>query len=326
VISAAFALVLAAAAQTCPLHPVAAAAPLAGHALRVGHAPPAFAFTSGLERDEDGAPNAYHRGLADDRADPGLDSICEGGSVMQWRAGRLIDRYDAGGSVGAREGTDRKTGLSRARLCKRDYLALRDAGFPACGPGRLCMLWYGVAATPRRCGWPSAFGGAADQACGVPILQPHGAGVADGPFYVTTTALQRPGAADDSRVQSDNVDAAKVPYIVLPGGLTPPEGLRWRLGDLAAVQWHGRVVYAVVGDIGPPHRLGEASRALLARLRPAGVEGIDADDPATTVVFPGTHARVLTHWPLTAAAIAAQGRAAAAGTGLAGCKGLGGVR
>jgi hypothetical protein len=245
---------------------------------------------------------------------------------MEWRAGRLVDKYDAGGSVGALEGVDPTTGVGRTRLCKRDYLALRDAGFPACGPGRLCMLWYGVAAAPRRCGWPSASGGAGDKDCGVPILQHHGAGVPDGPFYVTITALQRPGAADDSRVQSDNLDASQVPYIVLPRGLKPPEGLRWQVGDLAAVQWHGRVVYAVVGDIGPPKKLGEASRALLTRLRPAGVEGIDADDPVTTVVFPTTRARVLTHWPLTAPAIAAQGRAVVAGMGLAGCKGLGGVQ
>ena len=300
----------AALAQVCPLRdldPASAPTVLSGHSAMVGSAPPAFSFLSKVERDDDGAPTAYHRGLVDDRTDPGLDHVCVGGSVLDFAGGRLHDRYAKGGSVGALAGKDPATGLGRSAMCKRDYIAIRDAGFPACGPGALCMIWYGIAAESRSCGFESDFGGADDKRCGAPIRQ-TGANGQPLDFYLTTTALRRPGSPGDTRVQSDYVNAAQVPYVVVPGRLSVSGLPAWAPGDLALMVWHGRTVYAVVGDTGPKAKIGEASRAALAALQSGAVSPIDSKDPAATVVFPGTAAMVMSKWPLSAATIETAGR------------------
>lgn len=55
-----------------------------------------------------------------------------------------------------------------------------------------------------------------------------------------------------------SVDADKVPYIVLPlGGFASELGLQ--LGDIAAVVFQDKVVYALVADQGPKCKLGEGS-------------------------------------------------------------------
>lgn len=323
-------------AADCPLALAPASAvsgPLAGKAVRVwsggasAPTPAAVAFNSGLQRDDDGAPNAYHRGLAGDARDPGLDPICVGGSVLEYRNGRLVNKYGDSGSMGGLSGVDPATRIGRTRLCKRDYIALRDAQFPACGPGKLCMIWYGVASTPRACGYPSAFGKADDLRCGEPIRQalPDG-GQSD--FYLTTTKLRRPGSPRDSHVQSDYADASVVPYLVMPGGLRLPVSRKWEPGDLVAVVWEGRTAWGVIGDTGPADKIGEASRAMLRMLNGgASVGTIDPEAPATTLVLPGTAARVMTEWPLNPAKIAQLGRAAAAAVpggvaGLKACPGL----
>lgn len=309
-------------AQTCPLQavPEATLAPLLKdrNTLVGTHPTPALAFQSAVERDDDGAPNAYHRGLPTGPGrDDGLDHICAGGSVMEFHDGRLVDRYAKGGSIGTLEG--------HSPECKRDYIAIRDAKFPACGPGRLCMLWYGIASEKRRCGYPNAFGGAEDERCGAPILQEGRE------FYLTTTALTRPGSPSGSRVQSDYVDAATIPYAVLPGSLTFPGGMRWQAGDLGAMLWKGKVVHVVVGDTGPSKKIGEASRAALAALTGSGTATIGAGSPATTLIFPGTRDLVADHWPLQPARIKAAAEKLVAslpgGTaGLAKCTGFAGLR
>lgn len=337
VLAPAFALALSVAAgpgaaQTCPLAPVAAAAlpdVLARAGVMRRSQPDAVAYTAKVDRDDDGAPTAYHRGLQDARPDPGLDHICVGGSVLEFANGRLFDRYGKGGSVGQLGGTDPKTGASRSQMCKRDYIAVRDAGFPGCGPGVLCMIWYGVAAEPRACGFPSSFGGADDKRCGAPVRQLDAQGQATD-YYLTTTALRRPQSPGNSRLQADYVDAAQVPYVVLPGGVKLPVTTPWAVGDLALVVWKSRTVYAVVGDTGPAAKLGEASRAAVQVLRGGGIAAIPADDPATTLVFPGTAARLQGRWPLTATDIDAEGRKLVAQAGgaaaLAVCPGLAGLR
>jgi hypothetical protein len=296
--------------QSCPLRSAAPATltgVLAGRSVMVGTSPASVMFTSKLDRDDDGAPNAYHRGLNDEGPDPGLDHICVGGSVLEFAAGRLRDRYATGGSIGALGGIDPASGMGRSRMCKRDYIAIRDAGFPACGPGVLCMIWYGIAAEKRRCGFPSSFGGAGDLRCGAPILQTDSTGTpADN--YLTTTALRRPNSPGDTRMQTDYVDASTIPYIVMPGGLRLPNGSAWAPGDLAVMVWHGRTVYAVIGDTGPDGKIGEASRAALAALQAGQVHAIAPADPATTLVFPGTAPRVMTTWPLTRTLIDTEGR------------------
>jgi Fungal chitosanase of glycosyl hydrolase group 75 len=169
------------------------------------------------------------------------------------------------------------------------------------------MIWYGIAAEERRCGFRSNFGDADDRRCGAPIRQTDAAGTPTD-HYLTTTALRRPAAPGDTRVQSDYVDAANVPYVVMPGGLRLPNGEAWAPGDLAVIVWHGRTVYAMIGDTGPATKIGEASRAALAALHGGGVSPIAPEDPATTLVFPGTAARVMTTWPLSRAAIDTEGR------------------
>jgi hypothetical protein len=134
-------------AQTCPLQIAAGhdlSGPLMGKQVLASKEPAAVSFRSKVDRDDDGAPDAYHRGLPGGGPDPGLDHICAGGSVMEYRDGRLYDKYATGGSVGQLQG--------HSPECKRDYIQIRDAGFPACAPGQLCMLWYGLASEPRHCG------------------------------------------------------------------------------------------------------------------------------------------------------------------------------
>ena len=192
------------------------------------------------------------------------------------------------------------------------------------------MIWYGVAAEPRACGYPSSFGGASDPRCGAPIRQVDDQGRPTD-YYLTTTALRRPGAAGQSKVQADYVDAAKVPYVVLPGGMNLPVSTPWAVGDLAVVVWKGRSVYAVVGDTGPRNKIGEASRATLAGLHGGnGVAAIDGSDPATTLIFPGTASRLRGRWPLSAAEITTEGKKLIEQTGgaaaLARCPGLEGLQ
>jgi len=292
--------------------------------------PDVVSYTSKVARDDDGAPNAYHRGNADASMDPGLDHICVGGSVLEFVDNRLYNRYGDGGSVGELGGIDRKSGASRSQMCKEDYITIRDAGFPECGPGQLCMIWYGIAAEPRACGYPSSFGKASDKRCGIPIRQLDSQKRPSN-YYLTTTALRRPGVTGTSRVQADYVDAAKVPYIVLPGKMKLPVDTPWAVGDLAVVVWKGSSVYAVVGDTGPSDKLGEASRAVLAALHGGkSVAPIDGKDPATTLIFPGTAHRLQGSWPLSAADIDAEGKKlveqAGGAAALSSCPGLSGLR
>jgi hypothetical protein len=129
-------------------------------------------------------------------------------------------------------------------------------------------------------------------------------------------------------MQSDYVDAATIPYIVMTGGLRLPNGAAWAAGDLAVMVWHGRTVYAVIGDTGPGGKLGEASRAALAALQAGRVNAIAPEDPATTLVFPGTAARVMSTWPLTRNSIDTEGRKLVDQAGrdaLRACPGLSGL-
>lgn len=105
----------------------------------------------------------------------------------------------------------------------------------------------------------------------------------------TDPSYQSETAATDSKGKP--LDAATLPFIVLP----IPSTSRWdyrksdiELGSVAAVVYKDKVVYGIVGDIGPTTILGEASYALAKSL------GINAD-PArggvdsgvTYVVFTG---------------------------------------
>lgn len=111
-------------------------------------------------------------------------------------------------------------------------------------------------------GTPGRWEGLAKDADGDPIIQ--------GPndpypgYYVSATAL-----ADRSKPFNDPtryVDASKIPFIVLPGGMARQLGTR--PGDFAVAfnQRNGKSSYAIFGDLGPYDRIGEGSMALAENL------------------------------------------------------------
>ncbi|MEA3037138.1 MAG: hypothetical protein QOH04_2915 [Sphingomonadales bacterium] len=299
-------------AQVCPLREPAAGAvsgPLASAHPRVSQTPEMVSFTSKLSRDEDGNPRAYHQGKERaEQRDDGLDHICNGMSVLELSGGELRNKYTRSGTGGSLTDGTPEQRHARALACKRDFITLRNAHFPPCGPGHLCGYFFGIAASDRACGFRRGEHPADDPGCGVPILQTDDAGHTTG-FYLTTNTLTRPGASAPLR-QSDYADALAVPFIVMPGGQALPTSHQWQPGDIAVVVWNGRVAYGVVGDTGPKAEIGEASRALLQQL---GTSDIDEDHPATTLLFPGTAERILRGgWPLTPAGIQEEARRALA--------------
>lgn len=68
-----------------------------------------------------------------------------------------------------------------------------------------------------------------------------------------TTSMQYPGVDGPRRF----VDSEKVPYIVLPMGFYERFGIA--LGDIAAVSYRGKVVFAIFADVGPAGKMGEGS-------------------------------------------------------------------
>ena len=111
-------------------------------------------------------------------------------------------------------------------------------------------------------GTPGRWEGLAKDPYGEPYIQGP-----DDPYpgyYVSSTAL-----ADRSKPPNDPtryVDASKIPFIVLPGGMARQFGAR--PGDFAAVfnQRNGQSSYAIFGDVGPFDRIGEGSMALAENL------------------------------------------------------------
>src|SRR5262245_12145195 len=111
-----------ASAANCVLQPAneeALAPLLKGKGVLLGTSPWAIVFKSGLERDEDGSPRAYHRGKAvASEVDDGVDPICDGGDVLELIDGKLINRYGSKGKYGSTSGIDPESGKKRALLCK----------------------------------------------------------------------------------------------------------------------------------------------------------------------------------------------------------------
>jgi hypothetical protein len=106
-------------------------------------------------------------------------------------------------------------------------------------------------------------------------------------YFVSMTALYNPSIADE-RNPRRFVDAASVPYVVLP-----PEGFQHaKLGDLAMVvnRENGKVAGAIIADESAPELpMGEGSIALAEML------GIDSnprtggtDKGVTYIIYPGT--------------------------------------
>jgi hypothetical protein len=114
----------------------------------------------------------------------------------------------------------------------------------------------------QNAGTPGNWEGLAKDAQGEPFIQ--------GPndpfpgYYVSETAL-----VDRSKAVNDPtryVNASKIPFLVLPGGLA--RQLRARVGDFAIVfnERNGKSSYAIFGDVGPFDRIGEGSVALAENL------------------------------------------------------------
>jgi Fungal chitosanase of glycosyl hydrolase group 75 len=83
-------------------------------------------------------------------------------------------------------------------------------------------------------------------------------------YYVSATALMdRTKAVNDP---ARYVDASKIPFVVLPGGMARQLGAR--PGDFAAVfnPRNGKSSFAIYGDVGPFDRIGEGSVALAENL------------------------------------------------------------
>jgi hypothetical protein len=114
----------------------------------------------------------------------------------------------------------------------------------------------------QNAGAPGSWEGLAKDAQGEPFVQGP-----DDPFpgyYVSETAL-----ADRSKAVNDParyVDASKIPFLVLPGGMARQLGAR--VGDFAIVfnERNGKSSYAIFGDVGPYDRVGEGSVALAENL------------------------------------------------------------
>lgn len=89
-------------------------------------------------------------------------------------------------------------------------------------------------------------------------------------FLISATALH--AKVIRSCTQEDYVDALKVPALVLPkqpkfGSPTVFQTKGVKVGDLVvAIGPSGKIVYGVVGDAGPPNKLGEASIAMNGQL------------------------------------------------------------
>lgn len=117
-------------------------------------------------------------------------------------------------------------------------------------------------------------------------------------FFVSATSLaNREFKADDQRRY---LDSRVVPFLVLPRSSAFQSQGGARLGDLAFVidPETQRYTFAVVGDIGPKRKLGEASIALAATIKgkqidPKALTGKEVrqlvvPQKVVTLLFPGT--------------------------------------
>ncbi len=110
----------------------------------------------------------------------------------------------------------------------------------------------------------------------------------------TDPYFQNQTAATDS--QGNPLDAANLPYVVVPGKSTKfdPAASGLKLGDVILVVYKGQAEYAVYGDVGPSADIGEASYATAKALGvnpDPKVGGVDTPD-VLYVAFTGASALV----------------------------------
>ncbi|MBZ5727590.1 MAG: glycoside hydrolase family 75 protein [Acidobacteriia bacterium] len=89
-----------------------------------------------------------------------------------------------------------------------------------------------------------------------------------------------------------SVDSDKVPYIAVPsGGFTQELGVR--LGDIAAVIYRDKIVYALVADIGPACKIGEGSIQLHEQIGHPVCRSRNAQGECTKILDSGIEKSVL---------------------------------
>jgi hypothetical protein len=106
------------------------------------------------------------------------------------------------------------------------------------------------------------------------------------------TELQ--GAISDAKAGIVNLKkysfliGATDPFIVIPGGFTKAEGAK--IGDLAVVIYNDAIYPAIVGDVGPTDKAGEASLRIVKEISPNATALFSPvnDLRVTYVIFPGT--------------------------------------
>jgi hypothetical protein len=277
---------------------------------------------SGLNVNADGAPNAYHRVLGPAVADPGTLHICNGVTVLELRDGKMQNRYPQIG------GSDLVASRKASAACKADAFKLQEAGFPDCASGT-CLRIYGFYAAPRACG-----AGSGDMSCGVPLAAVGADGKPTG-YWVST--LSWSDAKKPLNDPSRYPDPRYIPHFVLPGGEAGEFAKAYgiKLGDIALVAWKGRAAFAAFADAGPKDRIGEASPALINRLRgkpdsaTAIGNAIASSDPVATLLLPGSHQLHGGGLPADAAALYRSGMQALSQVGglepYASCPGLTGT-
>ncbi|HRI70774.1 MAG TPA: glycoside hydrolase family 75 protein [Polyangium sp.] len=107
------------------------------------------------------------------------------------------------------------------------------------------------------------------------------------PYYQAETA-----AVDSS---GNALDASTLPYVVVP---LPSNGFDYKaaglkLGSVVGVIYQNKVMYGIIGDLGPTGVIGEASYAMAQKLgiNPSPISG-GVDSGVTYVAFTGTSAMV----------------------------------
>jgi hypothetical protein len=228
----------------------------------------AVVFTApGMEADLDGSPDAYGPD------DHGLDYVCNGAAPFDPKSRKCVfknkqnkDTWDA--------------------YCHQTFAKAKAEDWG--GPTKMCTFGF------------KALGGETDDQGrvigGKPILQ--GATDPHPGYYVSMSSLKRPETDQhkDEDAQARQVDAANVPYLVLPPAIAALSGIQ--LGDVAAL-WRAdneKIVYAVYGDGGPAASHGEASAKTLVALGAdvydekhgvkRAVSGLEED--VVAIVFPGS--------------------------------------
>lgn len=189
-------------------------------------------------------------------------------------AGALNTLCNAGRSISVAYGT--YEGYENCDLFLQDVEAAQQNGWH----GSTKILWHGIVTK--------------DATRHEPVVQTSGEYAG---YFVSSTALQNKAFKEGD--QRRYLDARMVPYLALPRGSAFLAEGQAELGDLAFVIDPATELYtfAVVGDVGPRRKLGEASIALAAAIKghsidPRTLTGkrlrkLVVPQEVVTVLFPG---------------------------------------